>query len=70
MRGLVGAILVRLGMRSHSQRFVRMTFEDGSTFLAGPMDHFTAEAYLVQRVNAHPYLRGKRVVSARIIGGD
>lgn len=44
---------------------VLLRYEDGGTWVAGPMTHFGAELFIVHRL--WPEQRGRRVVSARIV---
>lgn len=57
-----------LRRRRPNPAYVRLEFEEGPPVLLGPMDRFTAEVLLVNRISPNPIHDRRRVVSARIIG--
>lgn len=53
--------------RRHEQVWIRLRLEEGPPVLLGPMDRFTADLFLVNRINPNPVWLGRAIVSAKII---
>lgn len=47
---------------------IRLLFDEGPPVILGPMERFTAEVFMVQRINPNPVWSGRPIQSARIIG--
>ena len=55
--------------RRQQKVWIRLLFDDDSPpVLVGPMDRFTAEVFMVNRINPNPVWSGHAITSARIIG--
>lgn len=54
----------------HAKVFVRFLHEEGPPTILGPMDRFAAEWLIVNEIAHHPYHFKRRIMSARIIGGN
>lgn len=57
-----------LGKHDHSLVFVRLIHPEGPPSLVGPMDRYSAEVFMANRIATFPHYNLRPVDSARIIG--
>lgn len=67
---MLSRLVARLRRGRPARVWVRLSFEDGPPKLLGPMDRFSAEIFVVNRINPTPFYDARRVTSTKIIPCD
>jgi len=70
VRGFLGRIRWLPWAKRRERVWIRLLFYEGKPVLIGPMERFTAETFIVTRINPNPVWSGRPIVSCRIIGDD
>lgn len=47
--------------------YVLITYRDGGTFMAGPMDQLAADIFIIHRLSVWPHYNGREVASTRLV---
>lgn len=64
---MIRQLLARLRPTKTDGVHVLITYKDGGTFMAGPMDQLAADMFIIHRLATWPHYNGRAVASARLV---